>query len=910
MMGRNLFSNPLISLILLRCRFEFRRGFLLRQSLVASILVSLFILLMNLPAQSGTVNYTYDEGNRLIRMDYEDGSRIEYAYDESGNRILKATSSADRTAPVTTAAPAGGVYVGSQNITLACDDGSGSGCDNIYYTIDGSSPTASSSIFTSALAIASSTLLKFFATDLAGNVEAIKTQTYTIGNPLQVIVSKDAQSMLSGVNLYLFAGAGHYLGQSKTTDASGQAVFAAAPGRYKVRADYLGYQYWSDPVEVAESGKIDITIPHSAVNTLVNGTYQGVASPISSANVYLFSPAGFYLGLKNQTGSDGRATFSLPAKDYKVRVDYLGGKYFSSVFNAQDAAVSIPFADAEITVTQQSRVLSGVNLYAFTPAGSYLGIHGATDSLGKFTFRLPAGTYKFRADTLGNHYWSAEETLVADQSKTVAIDTGGGTFTLTVLKAASEPLSGVKCYLFSELGSYLGLSGAADGNGQAVFNVSNGNFKFRIDYLGAKLWTNVVTVPTVMNLEKLIAHKTVTVTIKGVLASSETAKPGVNVYLFSPGGSYLGLAAKTDADGKVSFNLPEQPFKVRADYLGKQVWSDEFTWTDKAVMIPEGLARVHVGQLGQNLPDIPVYVFNAAGSYLGLNGKTDSAGIREFRLPEGEFKIRADTLGNQYWATATIARDVSSAVDIGTGGGQFVLTVLKEPSDPLSGIKIYLFNAKGSYLGLSGTSGTDGSAAFNLPDGSYKFRVDYLGYQFWTDLFTVPAGLSGTVTIPHQNRTIKVEGVYRGSVPLAGVKVYLFTPSGSYLGLNQSTDAAGQAGFSLPDKTYKVRADTLGSQYWSGEFQSSDATVSISRGLARITAKATNSPVPNARVYVFSEAGSYLGLSAVTNADGAAEFLLPGKAYKFRVDSGGAQHWSAVTTIMDGQVNSIEIAWE
>lgn len=910
MMDRNHFSNPLISLSLLRSRFEFSRGFLLRQFLVVSILVSLFILLMNLPAQSGTVNYTYDEGNRLIRMDYEDGSRIEYVYDESGNRILKTISSADRTAPVTTATPSGGAYVGSQNITLACDDGSGSGCDKIYYTIDGSSPTAASPVYASALAVISTTVLKFFATDLAGNVEAVKTQTYTIGNPLQVIVSKDAQSMLSGVNLYLFAEAGHYLGQSKTTDASGQAVFAAAPGRYKVRADYLGYQYWSDPVEVAESGKAAITIPHSAVNILVNGTFQGVSSPISGANVYLFSPAGSYLGLKGQTGSDGKATFSLPARDYKVRVDYLAGQNFSSVFNAQDARVDIPFADAEITVTQQSRVLSGVNLYAFTPASSYLGIHGMTDSLGKFTFRLPAGAYKFRADTLGNHYWSAEEALAADQSKAVAIDTGGGAFTLTVLKAASEPLSGVKCYLFSESGSYLGVSGTADGNGQVIFNVSNGRFKFRIDYLGAKLWTGVVTVPTVMSLEKIIAHKAVAITVKGVFAGNEAVKQGVNVYLFSPGSSYLGLAGKTDADGKVSFNLPEQPFKVRADYMGKQVWSDEFTWTDKAVMIPEGLAAVHVGLLGQNLPDIPVYVFNAAGSYLGLNGKTDSAGIREFRLPEGEFKFRADTLGNQYWAAATIARDVSGAVDIGTGGGQFVLTVLKSPSDPISGIKIYLFNAKGSYLGLSGTSGTDGGVVFNLPDGSYNFRVDYLGYQFWTDLFTVPATLAGTLTISHQNSSTKVEGVYQGSAPLAGVKVYLFTPAGSYLGLNRTTDTTGQVVFNLPNKAYKVRADTLGSQYWSGEFQSSDATVSIQRGLARITAKAATSPVPNARVYVFSEAGTYLGLSAVTNADGIAEFLLPGKACKFRVDSGGAQHWSAVITITAGQVNSIEVTWE
>jgi hypothetical protein len=206
-------------------------------------------------------------------------------------------------------------------------------------------------------------------------------------------------------------------------------------------------------------------------------------------------------------------------------------------------------------------------------------------------------------------------------------------------------------------------------------------------------------------------------------------------------------------------------------------------------------------------------------------------------------------------------------------------------------------------------SNASGQASFNMANGSYKFRVDYLGYQFWSDVYTVSTTLSGTLSIPHQNITITAEGVYQTSQPIAGVNVYLFTPSGSYLNKTQATDGSGHVTFSLPNKSYKVRADYLGSQFWSNEFQFQNATVSIQRGVAQIIAKKNGNPVSGVPVYAFSDGGSYLGLNVTTNTDGKAEFLLPNRSYKFRVDEGGAQHWSAVTTITAGQVNLVEVTW-
>ena len=298
------------------------------------------------------------------------------------------------------------------------------------------------------------------------------------------------------------------------------------------------------------------------------------------------------------------------------------------------------------------------------------------------------------------------------------------------------------------------------------------------------------------------------------------------------------------------------------------------------------------------------HVFTESETYLGLNNTTNAQGIAEFILPEGTYRFRGDFQGNQYWATAQINAHEENNVLINTGGGSFTLHVQHDDGTPMDDIPVYLFNGSQSYLGLSNHTDSQGDAVFSLSDGNYMFRADYLGYQFWTDVFSVPDNLSQTLNIPHQEVTLTVNQAYDYEfIPLENLNVYLFKDS-SYKGKHLTTNDQGQVTFLLPDQEYRFRVDYLKSQYWTDPFFWQDSELDIAHGKVNLTITHEETALENIPVYLFTESGSYLGIYQRTDALGNVQFKIPVNTYKFRIDYDSAQHWTEpITIIFDEEIN-------
>jgi YD repeat-containing protein len=87
-----------------KMRLRLRSGLLMILAIAALFFSSVIF------SYAQSVNYYYDDLNRLIRVEYPDGTAIGYGYDETGNRIEEAlippaTTLVSVSGPITTATP-------------------------------------------------------------------------------------------------------------------------------------------------------------------------------------------------------------------------------------------------------------------------------------------------------------------------------------------------------------------------------------------------------------------------------------------------------------------------------------------------------------------------------------------------------------------------------------------------------------------------------------------------------------------------------------------------------------------------------------------------------------------------------------------------------------------------------------
>jgi len=109
-------------------------------------------------------------------------------------------AAAELVPPTTTASPPGGSYNATQQVTLTCaDNPGGTGCAATHYTVDGSTPTAASPLYTGPIAIADNATLRFFSVDAQGNAETPRQEIYVIDKVPPVLAGNDPVNGATGV---------------------------------------------------------------------------------------------------------------------------------------------------------------------------------------------------------------------------------------------------------------------------------------------------------------------------------------------------------------------------------------------------------------------------------------------------------------------------------------------------------------------------------------------------------------------------------------------------------------------------------------------------------------------------------------------------------------------------------------
>ncbi|MFH1375095.1 MAG: lamin tail domain-containing protein [Patescibacteria group bacterium] len=117
-------------------------------------------------------------GNDGVTINGLDADEVALSATPRAENSVYSVEAIDTEAPVSIADPEGSVYEAIQTVTLTTNEEA-----TIYYTLDESEPTEDSNVYSEPLGITESSTLKFFAKDLAENLEEIKTEIYEINLP-------------------------------------------------------------------------------------------------------------------------------------------------------------------------------------------------------------------------------------------------------------------------------------------------------------------------------------------------------------------------------------------------------------------------------------------------------------------------------------------------------------------------------------------------------------------------------------------------------------------------------------------------------------------------------------------------------------------------------------------------------
>jgi chitodextrinase len=244
------------------------------------------------------------------------------AIDTSGNRstgasITKATAS--NVTYTVSATPSSGTYNTTQNVVLSVNPTGAI----IYYTTNGSTPTTSSTVYSSPIAVSANMTIKFLAQDASGNATSVQTAIYTIDTVAPTVtISPVSGTYNSTQTVQITSNEGTiYYTLDGTTPTTSSTVYS---GTISVSATqtvkYLVVDAAGNQTTGSATYTIDTTSPDPVTNLAV-GTVTYNSIPVtwtapSATDVSKYEVA--YSSNGGSTYTIATSSLSTPATSYTV----------------------------------------------------------------------------------------------------------------------------------------------------------------------------------------------------------------------------------------------------------------------------------------------------------------------------------------------------------------------------------------------------------------------------------------------------------------------------------------------------------------------------------------------------------------------------------------------------------------
>jgi hypothetical protein len=269
--------------------------------------------------------------------------------------------------------PAAGTFSSAQTVSITTNTAGAS----IYYTTDGSTPTAASTKYSSPFTISASTKVKAISIEAGDTNSAVATAAYVISAPAATPTFSLAAGSYTGTQSV-----------SLSTSTSGATIHYTTDGSTPTTSSPV----YSGPISVAVSETIN------AIATAADFTTSAVASAAYSISAPVLTPASaplFSLAAGSYTGTqDVRLSSATPGAAIYFTLDGSTPTSASSLYNSSIVitssetvtAIAIANGFANSAVTSAAYVISApVLTAAATPVfslapGSYVGAQSVTIS--------------------------------------------------------------------------------------------------------------------------------------------------------------------------------------------------------------------------------------------------------------------------------------------------------------------------------------------------------------------------------------------------------------------------------------------------------------------------------------------------------------------------------------------------